>query len=322
MSIKEPYPLPDWYSKRWMVKPAYPTKWPNGARIAVCVHVPLEVWSERPATANDGRAMIRSRQTSSWPIPNDALFKYDTMAMCEHDYGGRVGIWRMLDLLDKYQIKGSFPVTGAATVRYRDAVREIYRRGHEVLARGFYQEEVAIFMTPKEQKEDLERTTKALLSVASEVGAKREKQGPLGHIASTGKWTPERDEMLSEQGYLYVSDIHNDDRPYCTRINGKPIVSVPLPDIGGAVQDNSFYKGYTPHDIFGIFKDEFDYWYEQGGKGSPGMVTMICHPYLGGRAHVTMNWERMINYAMGHPHVWFPKRLDIARWTLKNWPPK
>ena len=57
--------------------------------------------------------------------------------MTEGEFGPRVGIWRILDLLDKYEIKATFFVPGWTAESYPEPVKEIDKRGHEVAHHGY-----------------------------------------------------------------------------------------------------------------------------------------------------------------------------------------
>ena len=52
-------------------------------------------------------------------------------------YGPRKGVYRIMDLLDEYNIKGTFCVVGQTAERYPEAVEEIISRGHEVACHGY-----------------------------------------------------------------------------------------------------------------------------------------------------------------------------------------
>jgi peptidoglycan/xylan/chitin deacetylase (PgdA/CDA1 family) len=315
--------LPDWlYSFRQT--PRYPDRFPDGAHVAVVMHIPFEVWSERPVTVKNPEAYVRHWQSSIPPLPAEAEGKYDTVSILEHDYGGRVGIWRMLDLLDKYDIKGTFLMQGAAADRYPNAVREIFQRGHEVGSRYYYQDVIPPLFSEDEEREHIRETTRALTSF----GFDRQTQGPVGFVGSTGRFTQHTDRILVEEGYIWHSSYLNDDRPYCIKVPAgsghKPLVAIPL-SIINAVQDNNVYLGgrsNSPRELFDHFRDEFEVLYEEGKNGKPALINCICHPYIGGRPYVVKWWEEIIKYALGFPKVWITTRLAIARWMLENYPPE
>ena len=48
------------------------------------------------------------------------------------EYGGRTGIWKILELLDRFQIKATFFICGATAEKYPQAVRAAHEAGHEL----------------------------------------------------------------------------------------------------------------------------------------------------------------------------------------------
>ena len=319
MTLKK-YDLPKWLHY-FNQKPNYPKEWPNGAHIAIVVHVAFEVWSERPMTAKAPEAAFG--RGSSGPLPAEAEGKYDTMTILEHDYAGRVGVWRMLDLLGKYNIRGTFLMSGSAVDRYPDAAREIFSRGHEVASRHYYQDVLPPLFTENEEKAHIQKTTEALMSL----GFDREKQGPVGFLGSIGRFTEYTEKILVQEGYIWHCGYMNDERPYCIKVpvdgGYKPLVIIPI-NIRNAVQDFSLYgnsRCNTPSELFEFFRDEFEILYEEGKNGRPAIVNCICHPFVGGRPYVVKWWEQMIKYALGFKNVWFATRMEIARWMLEKYPP-
>src|SRR5262249_24591118 len=69
-------------------------------------------------------------------------------------YGGRRGVWRLLDHLDMHGIKGSFLVSGSAAEYFPSAVKEIQARGHEIAAYGYSSDRILDALSPAEDKED------------------------------------------------------------------------------------------------------------------------------------------------------------------------
>lgn len=315
--------LPNWlyYAKQ---KPRYPKEWPNGAQIAVCFHIPLEVWSERPMTAKTPEASVGRRQGSSPVLPPEAEGKYDTVSISEHDYGGRVGVWRLLDLFSKYDLRATFLMQGGTVDRYPEAAREIFMRGHEVASRHYYQDVLPLLFSEEEEREHIQATTKKLLSL----GFDRTKQGPVGFVASNGRFTEFTEKILIEEGYLWHSSYMNDDRPYCINVpvrgGHKPLVIIPLP-IQTGVTDCHLYlnsRSNTPRQLFEFFVDEFEVLYGEGRDGRPAIINCIAHPFISGHAYAVKWWEQMIKHAMGFKNVWFATRSEIARHMLEKYPPE
>src|SRR5436190_16089805 len=76
-----------------------PIEWPNKAKICVTFIVPWEVWPDNFATRDS------LQRSSHRTPPANAVFKRNMAAVTEREYGDRVGIWRLMDLFERHQLK-------------------------------------------------------------------------------------------------------------------------------------------------------------------------------------------------------------------------
>ncbi|MDT4966995.1 MAG: hypothetical protein QOJ64_1732 [Acidobacteriota bacterium] len=109
---------------------------------------------------------------------------------------------KALDLLDRFQIKATFFVTGWVAESHPEVVREVARRGHEIASRGLYQRRRNRRMTLDEFREDLRQTREAV-ELASETR--------VHGFRAARRWTNSSDlwmlEVLAEEGYSYDSSL-------------------------------------------------------------------------------------------------------------------
>ena len=111
-------------------------EWPGGARIAVSVVVNYEEGSE--ASLLDGDAAHESNNEVPSPVPAG---QRDLFNESFFEYGSRVGVWRILNLLDKYNVKSTFFCCAVAFERNLEVARAVVERGHEVCGHGYRWEE-------------------------------------------------------------------------------------------------------------------------------------------------------------------------------------
>ena len=103
-------------------------RWPENARVALCVIVTLE-------------HMEWSRPPNSYQIPNlaggygQSPFP-DVTAWSHREYGHRVGIFRILKVLDKYGIKPTIAMDALTAENYPFLVRHCLGRGDEIIGHG------------------------------------------------------------------------------------------------------------------------------------------------------------------------------------------
>src|ERR671925_2447935 len=105
-----------------------PLKLPGGARLAVWVIVNVEEWDidqTMPRT-------VLTPPAGGSPMP-------DIPNWCWHEYGNRVGFWRMLEVLDRHEIRAVLAVNGSAIARYEPIARAALDRGWEFVGHGFTQ---------------------------------------------------------------------------------------------------------------------------------------------------------------------------------------
>src|SRR3974390_3218529 len=88
-------------------------KWPNGKRIAVSVTAMLETWSE-------GKAPPYSVQAS--PVKSGVI---DHAGIAWGSYGGKVGVYRLINLFRENGIRATFGVNGKCAELYPEAVAQI-----------------------------------------------------------------------------------------------------------------------------------------------------------------------------------------------------
>lgn len=282
-----------------MTPPA--VKWPGGARIAVQVAVNYEEGAEYSLLDGDDHREPTGDFVS--PVP---MGERDLLNESFFEYGSRVGVWRILDLLDSHQIKGTFLVCGQALERNTQVAREIIRRGHEPTGHGYRWEE------SHKMTRDAER-----VSIAKAVDAIRRTTGqrPLGWMPRYGPSLHTRELIVEEGGFVYDSCYAvNDDLPYYVKVGGKRWLVVPY---ANDVNDARAFRGGGggPDDFQSIMRYTFDTLYREGAA-RPKMMTVALHCRISGRpafAHVV---DEFFRYAKEFPDVWFARRIDVARWWL------
>ena len=141
-------------------------EWPNGARIAVSVVVNYEEGSEYSLLDGDPHGETHSEVPS--PVPPD---RRDMANESFFEYGSRVGVWRLLNILSEYDLKATIYCCALALERNPHVGPEIVRQGHEVFGHGYRWEEYFVMDRDAER----EAIRKAVESISRTTG-----QRPLG----------------------------------------------------------------------------------------------------------------------------------------------
>src|SRR5262245_8212150 len=124
--------------------------WPDGHRMAVIVTLLFENW-------RDGQAPNYSPMTTSLKPGT-----YDRAGVTWSQYGGNAGIWRLLRILDQYDIKATVCANARSVELYPEAARMVVERGHEIAAHNYTQDGLLVYMSPKEQRETIRRCVKII----------------------------------------------------------------------------------------------------------------------------------------------------------------
>ncbi|UXA19592.1 polysaccharide deacetylase [Mycobacterium sp. SMC-4] len=231
------------------------------------------------------------------------------MSVMSHQaYGPLVGIPRILDLLEKHQIRSTFFVPGHTADRYPQAVRSIVAAGHEIAHHGYLHEQPTA-LTREEEIDALDRGLAALADVA---GVR-----PAGYRAPMWDLSWRTPVLLAERDFLYDSSLMDADHPYELAITpgaAQSLVEIPiqwalddweqycfLPDITGSGLIES------PRKARELWQLEFD-----ALRAAGGCWVLTNHPFLTGRASRAAELGGLMRYVLDHDDVWVASLGEVA----------
>ena len=279
--------------------------WRNNARIAISVVVNYEEGSEYSIL--DGDETHESNNEVPSPVPSS---QRDLANESFFEYGSRVGVWRIMNILDRYSIPASFFCCALALERNPIVGPEIVRRGHEVVGHGYRWEEYYLMDIESERK----AIKAAVKSLEKTTGVK-----PQGWYTRYAPSEKTRELIASTEGFIYDSNSYSDDIPYYEIVNGKPWLIVPY---SLEVNDTRFWRGgmNRPSDFLETLKNTFDLLYEEG-LDNPKIMNIGLHCRIAGRPSRTGVLKQFFDYVSCKPDIWFARRDEIAKWWLQNYPP-
>lgn len=265
---------------------------PGGARVAVWIGLNVEHYPfGRPA-------LSISPITASLPV--------DPMNYGWRDYGPRVGIWRVMDVLDRLGMRASVLLNSEVCERYPAIVEEGRRRGWAWLAHGRDNATLQADMSLEEERSYLTDVVDTI-----ERGTGQRPRGWLGPALTETANTPA---LLAELGLTYVCDWCNDDEPYALENEGGPMLSMPY-----SVETNDITllleRGYTGPEYLQVLIDQFDVLYEEGER-SGRVMAIPLHPFLVGQPFRIRHLETALAHIAGHEHVWVATSDEIAEWYV------
>jgi peptidoglycan/xylan/chitin deacetylase (PgdA/CDA1 family) len=244
------------------------------------------------------------------------------------EYGARVGLPRVLELLDHFGIKATFFVPGHTADTWPHLVREIAARGHELGNHGYLHEAPAS-LTPAAEREVILRGNEAV----ERAGGVR----PRGYRSPSWDLSPHTLDILRELGFVYDSSLMGDDfRLYWCRTGdvlhrdrgyefGPETELVEMP-VHWILDDAPYFNystttrtGLTPaSQVYEIWQDEFDFMYD---RVPGGVFTLTMHPQIIGRGHRILMLERLIRHMRARAGVRFATQIEVAElWRTAHRP--
>jgi peptidoglycan/xylan/chitin deacetylase (PgdA/CDA1 family) len=264
-------------------------------------------------------------------------FDFDTMAawigsfgastpgkLSRGEFGGRVGVHRILDTLDRYDIKATFFTPGYTADSFPDAVREIVARGHELGHHGYLHESPTAYLGDRQGELDMyQRGLDALERVA---GVR-----PTGYRSPGWDLTEHSIELLSGLGFRYDSSLAADDySPYYARTGDElgletgyvfgpesDVVEIPVswswddfPQFEFVSEPGSSIGSMAnPSKVFEIWSSDIDFMVERVPNG---VFDLTMHPQVMGRGHRIKLLEQVIEHCQQYPSLRFARMDEVA----------
>jgi peptidoglycan/xylan/chitin deacetylase (PgdA/CDA1 family) len=281
--------------------------WSNGARLAVSIVLNYEEGSEQ-SLADGDPAQETGTEWGGYGYPDDVR----NLAMeSMFDYGSRVGVWRIFDVLDSIGVPCTIFGCAVAFERNPEVAAYVRHSAHEVCSHGYRWEETFRLSA----HDEAEHIRLAIESFERTVGRR-----PVGWYCRYGPSERTRELVTRHGGFLYDSDSYGDDTPYYVECAGETRLVLPYtPDNN----DFRFWQGNGPmtaREMVEYLVDAFDVLYAEGAEG-PRMMSFGLHPRMIGRPGRIRALRDFIEYARGHDSVWFATREQIARDFARIAPP-
>ncbi|WP_089100259.1 polysaccharide deacetylase family protein [Streptomyces hyaluromycini] len=262
-----------------------PITWPGGARVAVYIGLNVEHF------------LIDRPSTSIWPGTADLV--PDALNYGWRDYGPRVGIWRVTEILDRHGIRASALLNSDVAHHYPQIIKAGLERNWAWLAHGRTNSILQAGMT---RDEELAHLTDIVDTIAAATG-----QRPRGWMGPGLTETFHTPALLAELGLSYILDWTNDDQPYPLNVPG--MLSVPytveLNDLG------LFSKGTTGPEFVQIVKDQYEQLHADS-EHSGRVMALALHPFVIGQAFRAPYLSQALAYLAAQPDVWLTTSDEIA----------
>ena len=265
---------------------------PNGKRVAVWLLVSIEEWdihSPMPRTVNTPPA-------GGVPSP-------DIQNWTWHEYGNRVGFWRLTDVLDKLGLRASMAVNGVAVKTYEPICAAAKERNWEFIAHGYTQKNL---QKVENERLDIQKTRDVIRAYTGKT--------PRGWVGPGLAETWDTPDILAEEGFDYVCDWVHDDQPTWLKTTTQPLMSMPFTQ-----EINDIVIMLTQHHPAGEYKSraiaQFDQLYEEG-KDTARVMAMVVHPFIMGVAHRIRLLRETLEYMASKDGTVFMTPSEIYDWYV------
>jgi peptidoglycan/xylan/chitin deacetylase (PgdA/CDA1 family) len=234
------------------------------------------------------------------------------MQKAKGEFGGRVGIWRLIELFDAHEVKATFFTPGRICELYPQALAAAAASGHEIADHMWEHRTPA---EPELQADHLAKSAAALEKISG--------RRPVGTRSYY------RQKLTKDAGYIYNSSETASRRPYYVVDEAGEGCLLQLPLHFGLDDAQFFNFGWftsepqaqritDPDRVFEMWWSAFLQQYQEGA----GYLNICVHPFVSGRALRIDMLERLIVRMKGLPGVWFPTCEQLARHCLKHFPPQ
>jgi len=231
----------------------------------------------------------------------DPAYAKRPILMSQGAYGWKVGMPRVLNLLERYGVHATFFIPGWVAERNEALVKDVVARGHEV-AHHSYSHRWIVNITPEEEREEMERGMEVLTRITG--------HRPRGWRSPAAEFSDITLDLIKEYGFDYSSNFFDDDSPYLLEIGGQRTDIVELP-FRWVLDDAPFWQysivlpGRTlqaPSAVLEAWKSEFDVLYAEDR-----MMMLGMHPEIIGQPSRIKVLEGLIEHALAHPNVWIDR---------------
>jgi allantoinase len=278
-------------------------RWPDNARVALAVIVNLEHW-DWEAPANTPLPVSPMGGPEGLWTGNPPNFP-DIGGWGNHEYGNRVGVFRVLAVLDKYGITPTLALDKAVADNYPFLVNEGRKRNAEFIAHGLSRRRIIhIGMSEDEERQYIRASIEAVEKAAG--------RRPVGWSGPDFQETPNTPNLLAAEGIRYVCDWGNDEQPYRMNtptgaLHALPIM-VELDDLF-ALRDRRFRMDeYVQH-----LKEAIDTIYRDA-RASGRLLVLNLHPWLVGQPFRIRFLAEAIAHIVHRQGVWAATGAEIIDW--------
>ncbi len=270
--------------------------WPGGKKLAFWIAPNIEFYEYDPPV---------NPQRPGWPKPSP-----DVVGYSQRDWGNRVGHWRLMELLDKFGVRGSVSLSAALIDHHPEIIEACVARHWEFFSHGIYNTRYSFGMDEAQERAMI------LDSVAAVQRATG--QRIRGYLAPALTHTERTLDLIAELDFWYSCDLFQDDQPQPLKTASGKLISMPY---SLEVNDVITYGALAmnPWRYADVLKRHFDQLLEEGAESGTVMCIPL-HAYLVAQSHRIRPFAQALDHIVGHEgDVWLTTAGDIAGFYRDNY---
>jgi allantoinase len=277
--------------------------WPGNASVALCVIVTLEhmEWSRPPESYHPPNL---AGGYGPAPFP-------DVTAWSHREYGHRVGIFRVLDVLDKYGITPTIAMDALTAEHYPFLVRHCLGRGSEIIGHGIsVRRMITSQMAEQEEREYIQASIQALTRATG--------RAPVGWLGPEYGESTRTPQLLAQLGIRYVCDWVNDEQPYPLKVPQGELyalpIALPVDDLHALWDRRIEIDRYRE-----MIKETFDTLCSEGVQNGR-LLVLHLHPWLIGQPFRISCLDEALGHILHRQGVWAATGSEIIDWSRRHRP--
>ncbi|WP_426939492.1 polysaccharide deacetylase family protein [Pseudarthrobacter sp. S3] len=275
-------------------------RWPGDARVAVSLVINVEEGAERSIPRGDSANDLGAH----W-IPAPASAARNLTLESAFEYGARAGMWRLLRILRKHDIRATAFCCAIALQLNPPIATALVRDGHEIADHGHQWD----------THTDLDDDAEERLIVASRDAIEASTgQTPTSWYSRDGL-KPGTRRVLAENGFTYESNSFNDDLPHWGSGPANP--KLPVLPYAGDTNDSGLFRQFPTAASFGNHLIAALDLLLDDPRSGPSVMSVGLHPRLIGRPAYAVALDRFLDHAHGKA-AWFATREEIVNAWLQT----
>jgi allantoinase len=263
----------------------------DNKKIILWVIVNLEVWDANLAQPRNilpppmGIPMLPDLPNWSW-----------------HEYGMRIGFWRLLKTLKERKICSTLALNATVVDYYPETVKAAMEENWEPMGHGYIQR-------------PMHKVNNEFVDIKSAINKIEDFTNTkvIGWESPGLTETLDTLDILSDNGIKYTANWPIDDLPVDLKVNsGKRMVTLPYPiEINDVVMTS--IQTHKSNEIYNRGKLQFDRLYKESDE-NPKIMAISVHPYLTGVPHRILFFEKLLDYILEHDGVEIMTGKQIYNW--------